>query len=237
MTPAGRPSSLKMSTSHAAVVLEVSAGLRMTQLPVTTAAVIIPVGQGQREVPRGDHRAHSQGQIAVLGQLSRPRGDPIAVPELKRLAGVELHQIDGLRNLPVSLAPGLANLVDVESGQLAASATQYLGGAKQDRRALLDRGSRPAGDGRPPRRDRPLYVLDLGRSMTPDHLLGMSWVVGIDHLVGSDPLAPDQQGIIAAELPADPGQFALEPAAERRLPRNRGSARYGRAREPSEILL
>ena len=32
-----------MSTSHAAVVLEVLAGFRTTQLPATTAAVIMPV--------------------------------------------------------------------------------------------------------------------------------------------------------------------------------------------------
>ena len=58
-TPSGMPASSSSSTNLAAMVGESLEGLKMTVLPVTSEARVMPAMMAQREVPGWNHHAHA----------------------------------------------------------------------------------------------------------------------------------------------------------------------------------
>ena len=115
-----------------------SAGLRITVLPATSAATVMPVGIASGKFQGGMTTATPRGRCSVKFGLA---GD-VAVPRLGQpdhLAGVELAEVDGLGDVAIGLGPGLAALVDLPRGQLEPA------GAQDRRRLDQDRGAVGAG--------------------------------------------------------------------------------------------
>ena len=112
-----------------------SAGLKQTALPVTRAAVTMPVGMARGKFHGAITAPTPRASVAQRVGLARRRlhGSPPRL-EAAHLPAVVLAEVDGLAHVGVGLGPRLAGLEDLEGGQLGPPGPHPLGGPEQHRR-------------------------------------------------------------------------------------------------------
>ncbi len=109
---------------------------------------------GQREIPGTDDRGHAAGLIPVVVQLAHEPTQPLRLEEPDGLAGVIFAEVDGLADVGVGLAPGLARLANHHGGQPIAVAADRGGRLQDDLRAFQLGAVAPGGKGGGRRGDR-----------------------------------------------------------------------------------
>ena len=111
---------MSIRTRCQAMTGDCSAGLRITVLPVTSAATVMPQGMARGKFQGGMTTATPRGRcsagVGLAGDVAAAR-----LGQADHLAGVELAEIDRLGDVGVGLAPGLAAFVDLPGGQLEAA--------------------------------------------------------------------------------------------------------------------
>ncbi len=93
-------------------------------MPATRAALTIPLGDREREVPRGDHRCDTPPVVSQPVDLSRWRLDLAAVRQAQALPAVVLEKVDSLRHVRVHVVPALPGFEDLEGGDLELAPAQ-----------------------------------------------------------------------------------------------------------------
>src|SRR5262249_18113945 len=108
-TPSGMPASSSSSTNFAATVGESLDGFRMTVLPHTMEAKVMPAmmaqGKFQGRAPGPQPRGKVERVVPLPGQLP----DGLGLREAQRFAGIEPAEVDGLGDVAVGLGPVLAD--------------------------------------------------------------------------------------------------------------------------------
>ena len=86
---------------------------------------------GQGEIPGTDDRGHAAGLMPVVIQFAHETAEPLRLEEADGHAGVKFAEVDGLADVGIGLAPGLARLANHHGGQpiaVAAASRQRLAG-------------------------------------------------------------------------------------------------------------
>jgi hypothetical protein len=115
-----------------------SAGLTMTVLPVTSAATVMPQQIASGKFQGLMTTATPRGWCHCLVELADEPPEAGALEEGGQ-AGVVLAEVDGLADVGVGLAPGLAGLLDHDAGEAVALLRIIAAASDQHR------GSAPAG--------------------------------------------------------------------------------------------
>ena len=144
-----------------------------------------------REIPRRNHRAHTQRDVGQRIALARQLHWRFSFGETQGFAGVELAEVDGLRDVGVGLAPVLADLEDQPSHVVHFALAHQVGGAEQQAGALFDGSAAPGFEGSERRGHGRLDVLFAGFLMDADHLRRAGRVQRLDLVGGFDALAAD----------------------------------------------
>ena len=134
--------------------------------------------------------------VALTGELDGRGGSG----KPKRLAGVELQEVDGLADIGVRLTGVLSDLVGEPGVELELAAANDLGDIQQERNARLDRGARPRFEGRECRVDGKLRVLGSGLLVDADNLGGARRIERANLTLGAQALAAGDKVVLAAQL-------------------------------------
>ena len=104
----GKPASSSVSANIAAMVGVSLEGLMTTVLPVTSAAHRHAAQNRQREIPRRNHDADAQRQIAHLIALAGKLHHGLRTGQAQHLARIIFAEVDGLGDFRFRFRPGLA---------------------------------------------------------------------------------------------------------------------------------
>ena len=141
--PGGTPASRSASTRRSAQPGDCSAGLRTTELPAASAAVVIPAAIANGKFQGRDDRHHAarpvRHRVALAGDL-RQR---CALAEPDSLARVVLAEVDRLADVRVRLGPRLRALPHGEGGESESPVAQDRSRLHEDFGAPLSRAGAP----------------------------------------------------------------------------------------------
>ncbi len=119
------------------MVGESDEGFRITVLPVTMAAAVMPAmmakGKFQGENDSADSERDVEQLVALAGILNGSRSGG----QSQRLAGVELEKVDGLADIGVGFGPVFANFIGEPGHEFELALTDDSGSAKEQRDALI----------------------------------------------------------------------------------------------------
>ena len=101
----------------------------------------------QGEVPGTDDRGHAAGLVPLVVQFAHETAQALGLEEADGQAGVILAEVDGLADVGIGFAPGLARLANHHGGQPIAAAAHRGGGLDEDLRAFQGRAIAPCGKG------------------------------------------------------------------------------------------
>ena len=154
--PGGRPASNRISTSRDAMPGVCSAGLNTTVLPVTSAAVTMPVGIASGKFHGAMTTPTPRGWYRYVVRLAGRLEQRCARAELDRAPAVVLAEVDRLAHVGVGFGERLAGFEHAQRRELVAAPAHQVGGAEQHRGALAPRGRAPLRTGvrRSPRSQR-----------------------------------------------------------------------------------
>src|SRR3984957_10303097 len=160
---------------------------------------------GARKIPRRNHGAYAQRnvhhRIVLAGQLD----GRLRLRKAKRLASVELAEIDGLGNIGVGLSPVLADFKHQPRHEFHLALAHEITDAEHQAGALFHRGTAPRFECLERGGHRWLYVLLAGLLMGADNLRRFRWIQRLDLVGFLDAFASDDEVILVAQLSANLG--------------------------------
>ena len=111
-------------------------GLTTAVLPVTKRGGGHAGTDGQGKVPGADDRGHAAGLMPLVVQFAHEPAQPAGLEQPDGHAGVILAEVDGLADVGIGLAPGLARLANHHGGQPIAAAAHRGGGLQRGSAAV-----------------------------------------------------------------------------------------------------
>ena len=112
-------------------------GLRMTVLPVTMAAAVMPAMMAKGKFHGRNDRAHAERDVEELVALAGILDGRGCGGQAQGFAGVELKEIDGFAHVGVGLSPVLADFIGEPGAELEVAAANDFGGIEQQGDALV----------------------------------------------------------------------------------------------------
>jgi hypothetical protein len=148
-------------------------------------------GDGQREVPGGDHHGHAARDVSHRVALARRLHEVAPALELDRLVGVVLEEVDRLADVGVRLGPGLRALAHLERRQLEPALPQARGGVPEHARTFAGGPGAPLAEPALGGLDRRGGLGLAGAAGVRDHPAGRAGVRRVEALGGAR-VSPDQ---------------------------------------------
>ena len=192
-------------------------GLRMTVLPQTMAAEVMPAMMARGKFHGGNDGADAEGDVAELVALAGELDGGGGRVEAEGFAGVELEEVDGLAHVGVGLGPVLADLIGEPRAQLELAQAHEAGGAEEQGSAFGRGLARPGCEGGLRGGHRGFHMLLVGALVDADDFGGARRVDGDDLGAGADALATDDEVIIVAEPGLDAGESFLHGTLDLRV--------------------
>ena len=160
---------------------------------------------GARKIPRRNHRAHAQRNVMQRVMLAGQLDGRLRLRKTQRLARVELAEVDGLGNVGIGLGPVLADLENQPRHKFHLALAHQISNVEQQPGALFDRSAAPRFEGGERGLHGRFYVIFVRLLMDADNLRRLRRVQRLDFVRSPDPLAADDQVVLAAQLAAHLG--------------------------------
>ena len=223
------PASSSSSMNFAAMVGESLDGFRITVLPQTIEASVMPAMIAHGKIPRRNYRAHAQRNVEQGDRARRAVAHRLGLRQTQRFAGIELAEVDGFGDVAVGFGPVLADFKNQPRHEFELAFAQQVGHAEQQAGALFKRSLAPGFEGLQRRLHRGLDVFLAGLLMKAHHLRRLRRIDGLDLVRGLDALAADDQVVLAAQLAASTFSIAARilRAFSSRVKSTSGSLRMG----------
>ena len=144
-------------------------GLRIDGVAADQAGAGHAERDGVGEIPRRNHRAHAERDVAQEAALAGQLHDRFGLVQHQRLARVEFQEVDGFGGIGFGLVVVLADFEHQPGVEFELALAQDLRGAEQDAGALFHAGVLPRLEGRERGLHRGLDVLHAGLLVNADH--------------------------------------------------------------------
>ena len=109
---------------------------------------------GQGEIPGTDDGGHAAGLIRLMVQLAHETAQSLWLEQANGNPGIVLAEVDGLADVGIGLAPGLASLANHYGGQFVPAPPHRGSGSNEDLRAIQGLAIAPGRKGLGSRSDR-----------------------------------------------------------------------------------
>ncbi len=172
---------------------------------------------GVGKIPRGNHRAHAESDVAQEAALAGQLHDGLRLVEHQGLAGIEFQEIDGFGGVGLRLIVVFAHFEHQPRVKFELAAAQNLRGAEQDACTLFYAGILPRLEGRKRGLHGGLDVLHAGLLVDSDDFGRVRRVDGDNLVLRADVLSANHQVVFAAQLLADEGDGVAHSADVLRL--------------------
>ncbi len=202
-TPGGRPASSSRLKKRAATVGASLDGFRMTVLPVTIEATVMPAIMAREKFHGGITAPTPKRDVVQLIPLAWILDRRRHRSKAQRLARVEVEKVDGLAHFGICLGPILANFVGQPCAEIESALPDQIGRVQKQRRALFDGGNAPAFISIECSLHGELGMLQPCLLMHSDHLRRPRRIQRADLLLGADAPAADDDVILLTELVGD----------------------------------
>ncbi len=155
---------------------------------------------GEGKIPGRNHRTHAERNVEELVAFAGILNGRDGRGQAQRFAGVELEEVDGFAHVSIGLGPVFADFVGEPGHELELAPANRLRGPKQQRDARFDRGLAPGIEGVQRGSHGSIYLCRAGHLMHTDNLRRPRGIDGANPLRSLEPLAADDERVLAAEM-------------------------------------